>query len=158
MTDTKQDAPKREFVLQRVYTKDVSFEAPKTPGIFQQEWKPETKINLNTGVQKLSDEIYEVALTVTVTTQLGEEIAYLAEAKQAGIFTIIGFNEEEMGTMLGVYCPNQLFPFAREVLSDLITKGSFPQMMLQPINFEALYAQHQQELAKQAESSPEAKH
>ena len=158
MTDTKPDTPKREFVLQRVYTKDISFEAPQTPGIFQQEWKPETKVNLNTGVEKLSEEVFEVSLTVTVTTQLGEDVAYLAEAKQAGIFTILGFSEEEMGSMLGVYCPNQLFPFAREVLSDLITKGSFPQMMLQPINFEALYTQHQQELAKQAESTPEAKH
>lgn len=158
MTDTQQDAPKREFVLQRVYTKDVSFEAPKTPGIFQQEWKPETKVNLNTEVQKLGDGVYEIGLSVTVTTQLGEETAYLAEAKQAGIFTINGFSEQELGPMLGVYCPSQLFPFVREVLTDLVTKGSFPQMVLQPINFEALYAQHQQELAKQAEGSSEAKH
>ena len=158
MTEAKQDAPKREFVLQRVYTKDISFETPKAPGIFQKEWKPETKINLNTDVNKLGDDVYEVCLTVTVTTQLGEETAYLAEAKQAGIFTIIGFNEQEMGNMLGVYCPNQLFPYLREVLSDLITKGSFPQLVLQPINFEALYAQHQQQVAAQASSASEAKH
>lgn len=158
MTETKQDAPKREFVLQRVYTKDVSFETPKAPGVFQKEWKPETKINLNTEVNKLGDDVFEVCLTVTVTTQLGEETAYLAEAKQAGIFTIIGFNEQEMGNMLGVYCPNQLFPYLREVLSDLITKGSFPQLVLQPINFEALYAQHQQQVAGQASSVSEAKH
>ncbi|MEJ2694686.1 MAG: protein-export chaperone SecB [Candidatus Thiodiazotropha sp.] len=158
MTETKKDAPKREFVLQRVYTKDVSFETPKAPGIFQKEWKPETKINLNTEVNKLDDDVYEVCLTVTVTTQLGEETAYLVEAKQAGIFTITGFNEQEMGNMLGVYCPNQLFPYLREVLSDLITKGSFPQLVLQPINFEALYAQHQQQVAEQASSASEAKH
>ncbi len=158
MTESKQDAPKREFALQRVYTKDVSFETPKTPGIFQQEWKPETKVNLNTEVQKLSDEVYEVCLTVTVTTQIGEDTAYLAEAKQAGIFTITGFSEQERGPLLGAYCPSQLFPYVREVLSDLIMKGSFPQMVLQPVNFDALYAQHQQAVAEQAEGATGAKH
>jgi preprotein translocase subunit SecB len=158
MTESKQDAPKREFALQRVYTKDVSFETPKTPGIFQQEWKPETKVNLNTEVQKLSDEVYEVCLTVTVTTQIGEDTAYLAEAKQSGIFTITGFSEQEKGPLLGAYCPSQLFPYVREVLSDLIMKGSFPQMVLQPVNFDALYAQHQQAVAEQAEGATQAKH
>jgi preprotein translocase subunit SecB len=158
MTETKQDAPNREFALQRVYTKDVSFETPKTPGIFQQEWKPETKVNLNTEVEKLGDGVYEVCLTVTVTTTLGEETAYLAEAKQAGIFTINGFSDQERGPLLGAYCPSQLFPYVREVLSDLIMKGSFPQMVLQPVNFDALYAQHQQEVAKQAQGATEAKH
>ena len=111
-------------------------------------------------MQKLGDAVYEVSLTVTVTTQLGEQTAYLAEAKQAGIFTINGFAEQELGPMLGSYCPNQLFPYAREVISDLIMKGSFPQLVLQPVNFDALYAQHQQELAKKAQSAAEseAKH
>ncbi len=158
MTDTQTEAPKREFALQRVYTKDVSFETPKSPAIFQQEWKPDTKVNLNTEVQRLGEGVFEVALSVTVTTQLGEEVAYLAEVKQAGIFTINGFPEQELGPMLGIYCPTQLFPYVREVLSDLIMKGSFPQLVLQPINFEALYAQHQQEIAKQAQASAEAKH
>ncbi len=159
MTETKPDAPNREFALQRVYLKDVSFETPKTPAVFQQEWKPDTKVNLNTEVQTLGEGVYEVCLTVTVTTTLGEETAYLAEAKQAGIFTISGFNDQERGPLLGAYCPSQLFPYVREVLSDLIMKGSFPQMVLQPVNFDALYAQHQQQLAKQqAESATEAKH
>ncbi len=159
MTETKQDAPNREFALQRVYVKDVSFETPKTPGIFQQEWKPDTKVNLNTEVQTLGEGVYEVCLTVTVTTTLGEDTAYLAEAKQAGIFTINGFNDQERGPLLGAYCPSQLFPYVREVLSDLIMKGSFPQMVLQPVNFDALYAQHQQQVAKQqAEGATEAKH
>jgi preprotein translocase subunit SecB len=160
MTEATQETPNREFALQRVYTKDVSFETPNAPGIFQQEWKPDTKVNLNTEVQKLGDAVYEVILTVTVTTQLGEQTAYLAEAKQAGIFTISGFNEQDMGPMLGSYCPNQLFPYVREVISDLISKGSFPQLVLQPVNFDALYAQHQQELAKkvQSEAEGEAKH
>lgn len=158
MTENTQNEAKREFALQRVYTKDVSFETPKTPGIFQKEWKPETKVNLNTEVQKLGDDVYEVCLSVTVTTQVGEDTAYLAEAKQAGIFTINGFNEQERGPLLGAYCPSQLFPYAREVLSDLIMKGSFPQMVLQPVNFDALYAQHQQTVAQQAEGATQAKH
>ncbi len=158
MTETQTEAPKREFSLQRVYTKDVSFETPKSPSIFQQEWKPDTKVNLNTEVQRLGEGVFEVALSVTVTTQLGENVAYLAEVKQAGIFTVNGFPEQELGPMLGIYCPTQLFPYVREVLSDLIMKGSFPQLVLQPINFEALYAQHQQEVAKQAEAPTEAKH
>jgi preprotein translocase subunit SecB len=158
MTENSQEAPKREFALQRVYTKDVSFETPKTPGIFQQEWKPDTKVNINTEMQKLGDGVYEVCLTVTVTTTIDEETAYLAEAKQAGIFTITGFSEQELGPLIGAFCPSQLFPYVREVLSDLVMKGSFPQMVLQPVNFDALYAQHQQELAKQSEQSSEATH
>lgn len=160
MTEAKQDQQTREFALQRVYTKDVSFETPNAPGIFQQEWKPDTKVNLNTEVQKLGDAVFEVSLTVTVTTQLGEQTAYLAEAKQAGIFTVNGFSDQEMGPMLGSFCPSQLFPYVREVVSDLIMKGSFPQLVLQPVNFDALYAQHQQELAKkvQGEAETEAKH
>jgi preprotein translocase subunit SecB len=158
MSEAKQDEKQREFAMQRVYTKDISFETPSTPVVFQQEWKPETKVNLNTEMQNLSDGVYEVVLTVTVTTSLGEQTAYLAEVKQAGIFTISGFSEQEMGPMIGAFCPSQLFPYVREVISDLITKGSFPQLLLQPVNFDALYAQHQQELAKQAQASSEAKH
>jgi preprotein translocase subunit SecB len=158
MSEAKQDEIQREFAMQRVYTKDVSFETPAGPTIFQQEWKPETKVNLNTEMQKLGDGVYEVVLTVTVTTSLGEQTAYLAEVKQAGIFTINGFSDQELGPMIGAFCPNQLFPFVREVISDLVTKGSFPQLVLQPVNFDALYAQHQQELAKQAEATSEAKH
>lgn len=155
----KQDENKREFALQRIYTKDVSFETPNSPNIFQKEWKPESSINLNTEVKKLADTVFEVMLTVTITTKLGDQTAYLAEVKQAGIFAINGFPEQEMGPLLGSYCPNMLFPYVREVVSDLVTKGSFPQMLLQPVNFDALYAQHQQELAKRtAEQQTKAKH
>ncbi|MEW8506746.1 MAG: protein-export chaperone SecB [Candidatus Thiodiazotropha sp.] len=158
MTDAKQDEPNREFAVQRIYTKDVSFETPNTPTVFQQEWKPETGVNLNTEVNKLNDTVFEVTLSVTVTTKVGEKTAYLAEVKQAGIFSINGFPEQEMGPLLGAYCPNQLFPYVREVISDIIMKGSFPQMVLQPVNFDMLYAQHQQELAKKAQAEGEAKH
>jgi preprotein translocase subunit SecB len=154
MTEAKQDAQNREFAVQRIYTKDISFETPNSPAIFQQEWKPETGVNLNTEVNKLTDEVFEVTLTVTVTTKIGDQTAYLTEVKQAGIFTAKGFPDQEMGPLLGAFCPNQLFPYVREVVSDLIMKGSFPQMMLQPVNFDLLYAQHQQELAKKSQDQP----
>ncbi len=141
----------REFALQRIYTKDISFETPNSPEIFQVDWQPQTNLNVNTHVNRLADDVFEVVLTVTVTTKVAEKTVYLAEVQQAGIFGMRGFPEQEMGPMLGAFCPNLLFPYAREVISDLVTKGSFPQMLLQPVNFDALYAQHQQQLAEQQE-------
>lgn len=158
MTDAKQDEQNREFAIQRIYTKDISFETPNTPAVFQQEWKPETSVNLNTEVNKLTDTIFEVTLTVTVTTKVGDKTAYLVEVKQAGIFSAKGFPDQEMGPLLSAYCPNQLFPYVREVISDIIVKGSFPQMVLQPVNFDMLYAQHQQELAKKEQAQSKAQH
>ncbi len=153
------DEPKREFSLQRIYTKDISFETPNSPDIFKKTWKPESTVNLNTEVTKLDDDVYEILLTVTITTKIEDQTAYLAEVKQAGIFGIKGFPEQEIGPLMGSYCPNLLFPYVREVVTDLVTKGSFPQMVLQPVNFDALYAQHQQVLAKkQAEGQTKAKH
>lgn len=160
MTKTAQpEEPKREFSLQRIYTKDISFETPNSPDIFKKTWKPESSVNLNTEVTKLGDDVFEILLTVTITTKIEDQTAYLAEVKQAGIFGIKGFPEQEVGPLMGSYCPNLLFPYVREVVTDLVTKGSFPQMVLQPVNFDALYAQHQQTLAKkQAEDQTKAKH
>jgi len=148
----------REFAIQRIYTKDLSFEAPNTPQIFQEEYNPDTNLNLNTQVEKLADDVYEVVLTVTVTMKVKEKTAYLAEVKQAGIFGVRGFSDQDMGPMMGAFCPNLLFPYAREVISDVVSKGSFPQMLLQPVNFDALYAQHQQESAKQAATAEQSTH
>ncbi len=148
MSEAKQEQPNRELSIQRIYLKDVSFETPNSPSVFQQEWKPETNVNMNTEVNTLSENVYEVVLNVTVTTKVGEQTAYLAEVQQAGIFSISGFSDQEMGAVVGSYCPNLLFPYVREAISDMVTKGSFPQMILQPVNFDALYAQHQQELAE----------
>ncbi|MCF6281097.1 MAG: protein-export chaperone SecB [Candidatus Polarisedimenticolaceae bacterium] len=153
----KEQAPatdQRNFSIQRIYTRDISFETPNSPGIFRQQWKPETALDINTNVKDLEEGSFEVTLTVTVTTKVEEKTAYLAEVQQSGIFTISGFPEKEKGPLIGAYCPNVLFPYAREVISDLVTKGSFPQLMLQPVNFDALYAQHQQELAKQGDKQP----
>lgn len=144
----------REFALQRIYVKDLSFETPNSPVIFTEEWKPESNLNLNSNVTKLGNNAYEVVLTVTVTTKVGDKTAFLVEVQQAGIFIIKGFAENELGQMLGAYCPNILFPYTREVVSDLVTKGGFPQLLLTPVNFDALYAQHMQEQQKRvAENS-----
>lgn len=149
MTENAQaNEPSREFALQRIYVKDISFETPNSPTIFTEEWKPESNLNLNSNVTKLENDLYEVVLTVTVTTKIGDKTAYLVEVLQGGIFTIRNFPEEEMGHMLGAYCPNVLFPYAREVVSDLVSKGSFPQLLLTPVSFDALYAQHMQEQAQ----------
>ena len=157
MTEQEQ-APKndREFALQRIYLKDASFEAPNAPAIFQLEWQPESNLNLNTSANAMGNDYYEIVLNVTLTTKVGEQTAYLAEVQQTGIFLVRGFSQEEMGPMIGSYCPNILFPYAREAISALVSKGSFPQMLLAPFNFDALYAQHMEELAQKQPAGAES--
>lgn len=142
----------KQFAIQRIYVKDLSFESPNAPEIFAgDEWKPEVNIQLNTETKRLNDGVVEVVLAVTVTAKAGDKTAFLAEVQQAGIFAITGFDENEMSHMLGSYCPNLLFPYAREAVSDLVSRGSFPQLLLSPVNFDALYAQHLQQQQQQAE-------
>ncbi|MCP4285895.1 MAG: protein-export chaperone SecB [Gammaproteobacteria bacterium] len=148
----------REFALQRIYIKDISFETPNSPAIFTEDWKPESNLNLNSNVTKLADDTYEVVLSVTVTTKVGDKVAFLVEVQQAGIFGVKGFPDAELGHMMGAYCPNVLFPYAREVVSDLVSKGSFPQLLLTPVNFDALYAQHMQEQQKKTGESGNKAH
>lgn len=135
----------KQFAIQKIYTKDISFETPNSPKVFTQKWEPALDLNLGTHVDPLENSMYEVALTITVTVKVGESTAYLVEIIQAGIFSIAGFSEQEMGPMLGSFCPNILFPYAREVISDLVNKGGFPQLILAPVNFDALYMQHLQQ-------------
>ncbi len=143
-------AAEKQFAIQRVYTKDISFETPHSPEIFTQQWQPEINIDLNTSSKKLNEGVYEIAIALTVTCKVGEKTAYLAEVQQAGIFTIVGFDAEEMGPMVNSFCPNILFPYARECISDLVNRGSFPQLVLAPINFDAIYAQHLERQQQQA--------
>lgn len=145
---TEQQQP--QFGIQRIYTKDVSFESPNTPAIFREEWKPQVKLDLNTKTTQLDENTYEVVLTLTVSAALKEQTAFLCEVQQAGIFAIAGFPDETRDQMLGAYCPNILFPYAREVVDTSVVKGSFPALMLAPVNFDALYLQN-----KQAAPSPE---
>ncbi|KFZ37541.1 preprotein translocase subunit SecB [Shewanella mangrovi] len=142
-----------QFNIQRVYIKDVSFETPNSPAIFQKEWTPEVKLDLDTRSSKLGDDVYEVILSLTVTATLGEETAFLCEVQQAGIFTISGLTEPQMAHSIGAYCPNVLFPYARETIASLVSRGTFPQLNLAPVNFDALFAQYVQ--SRQAETAAE---
>lgn len=144
------EQPTRQIAFQRIYLKDASFEAPNAPQIFREEWRPDNDINLGTTVKQLDSETFEVVLSVTLTCKIGNQTAFLVEVQQAGVFGFHGFNQQELGPLLGAYCPNTLFPYAREVISDLVMKGSFPGMVLQPINFDAIFMQRQQELAAKA--------
>lgn len=145
-------AEEKQFSIQKIYTKDISFETPNSPTIFTEKWEPEVDFNLGTNVEPLEDALFEVSLSVTVTVKCNDVTAYLVEVTQAGIFSLAGFSDSEMGPMVGSFCPNILFPYAREVVSDLVVKGGFPQLLLAPVNFDALYQQHLQQ-AQQAPGS-----
>ncbi len=149
--DTKKE--EKQFSIQKIYTKDISFETPNAPKVFTSKWEPAVDFNLGTNVETLENNLFEVSLTVTVTVKTADKTAYLVEATQAGIFTLAGFTDQEMGPMLGSFCPNILFPYAREVVSDLVSKGGFPQLLLAPVNFDMLYAQHVQQAQQKAASS-----
>ncbi|MFQ5642103.1 MAG: protein-export chaperone SecB [Thiogranum sp.] len=142
-----------EFAILRIYLKDVSFETPNSPEVFTEEFKPEISLQLNTAIKKIEDNLHEVALNITVTAKQGEKTGFLVEVQQAGIFSLKGFDEAQKGTMLGAYCPNILFPYAREEISGLVTKGGFPPLLLAPINFDVMYAEKAAERAQQAASA-----
>ncbi|MDX9989848.1 MULTISPECIES: protein-export chaperone SecB [Thiothrix] len=135
----------QQFIIQRIYVKDVSFEAPNSPGMFTQEWNPDTNLDLNTHVNPLSSDNYEVELAITITVKSSDKTAFLVEVTQAGVFFITGYAQEQINHLLAAYCPNILFPYAREVIASLVSKGSFPELHLSPINFDALYARRLQE-------------
>ncbi|MFZ6050143.1 protein-export chaperone SecB [Pseudomonas sp. CR3202] len=139
MTEQANEQP--QFSLQRIYVRDLSFEAPKSPEIFRQEWSPSVSLDLNTRQKQLDGDFHEVVLTLSVTVKNGEETAFIAEVQQAGIFLIKGLDAASMSHTLGAFCPNILFPYARETLDSLVVRGSFPALMLSPVNFDALYAQ-----------------
>lgn len=149
MAEETQQA-ERQFVLQKLYIKDVSFETPHSPQVFTLTWEPQVEFNLATNAQQLQEGLFEIGLTVTLTTKIEDKTAYLIEICQAGVFSLVGFSEQELGHLLGSYCPNVLFPYAREAVSDLVIKGGFPPMLLAPVNFDALYMQHLQQ--QQAEA------
>jgi len=144
----------KQFAVHRIYTKDLSYESPNTPDVFRDTWKPKHEISINTSVNKPGEDTFEVVLSVTVTTKVGDKTAYIVEVQQAGVFGIKGFPEQELAHLVGAYCPNLLFPYAREVVSDLVGKGSFPQLLLQPVNFDVAFAQHRQQMAQQGKSDP----
>ncbi|PID63499.1 MAG: protein-export chaperone SecB [Gammaproteobacteria bacterium] len=139
----------QQFEINRIYIKDVSVETPNTPEVFTWDWEPELNVNLANAITELEGEsdLVEVALTLTVTVMLGEKTAYVVEVEQAGIFTMTGFDDEHKAYLIGAMIPNILFPYARETISSLTQKAGFPPMLLNPIDFNALYHQHLQEQA-----------
>ena len=137
-----------QFGIQKIYVKDISFEAPNSPEIFSEKWQPSFKLDLNTSTNSLDGDLYQVILNITLTVTIKDKTAYLIEVQQAGIFHIQGLSDSDMGGMLGSFCPNIIFPYARETISDVVTRAGFPQMALAPVNFDAIYAQHLQEQNK----------
>jgi preprotein translocase subunit SecB len=140
-------ASQPQLMLQKIYVKDVSFEAPNAPQVFQEiaetDQQPQVQLNLGHKATALGGDLYEVILSLTLTCTLGERTAYLAEVQQAGLFGVAGFSEQDHAGIIGSYCPNLLFPYARQVISSLVLEGGFPPFLLQPINFDALFAEQQ---------------
>ena len=131
-----------QFVLQRIFVKDMSFESPRAPEVFLKQWKPRINLELNTRNSRVGDDTFEVVLSVTVTaTDEADEAIYLVEVQQAGIFLIKGMEEDVLLQTLGSFCPSVLFPYVRENVDAIVTKGSFPPLMLAPVNFDAVFAQ-----------------
>ncbi len=135
------NAESEKFVIQNVYIKDVSFETPNSPQIFMEKWKPKLELEISNDIKQLNDELFEIVLNITSTVKIEEKTAFLVEIHQAGLFAIKGFPNDRMSYMLNAYCPNVLFPFARENVANLVIKGGFQPLWLSPINFDALYAQ-----------------
>ncbi|MBP7579835.1 MULTISPECIES: protein-export chaperone SecB [Vogesella] len=136
------------FSIEKIYVKDLSLEIPNAPAVFLEQEQPEIDMQLANGAQQLEDGFFESSLTITVTAKLGDKTMFLCEVSQAGIFQIRNVPAEDIDPILGVACPNILFPYARETVSNLVGRAGFPPVLLSPINFEALYMQQRAEQAE----------
>ena len=145
----EQNAPAQKFSLQRIYIKDSSLESPDSPRVFTKQWKPQMQVDLNTRSERVADNNFEVILTVTLTAKLEDEAVLLIEVQQAGLFAIEGFEGDQLRQVLGIACPNLLFPYVREAMDSFAVKAGFPAVNLQPVNFEALFKQAQAQQAQQ---------
>ena len=152
-TDTKQ-----QFAIKKIYVKDVSFESPTSPKSFSfKQWEPKIDLNLTNKQTHIDADMYEAVLSITATVSLEDETAFLIEVHQAGLFQISGFEDEQKSYLLGSQCMNILFPYAREVISDMSVRGGFPPLIMSPVNFDALYQQHlQQQQGEQGEASEDS--
>jgi len=149
---TPNPVPARQILLQKIFLKDASMEVPLAPQVFTRQWQPQVDVQMGTAIQALSAEQHQVVLTITITAKLDEEVAFLAEVHQAGLFMVKGIPEAaERHKALGIECPTALFPFAREAVAELIQRAGFPQLLLQPVNFEQLYREH---VARQDATKP----
>lgn len=145
-----------QFHIQKLYAKDVSFEVPNAPEVYQDSGQAEVKMSLAQRVNELEGDAFEIVLTVTVTATVGEKTAYLAEVAQAGIFTISGFNEQANHAVMNTLCPTVLFPYVRQTIGSLVAEGGFPPLVLQPVNFDQLYAQRMQQMMQEQGEGPAA--
>ncbi|MDP3088331.1 MAG: protein-export chaperone SecB [Methylotenera sp.] len=155
-SNNEAQAQQAGFSIEKIYVKDASLEIPNAPQIFTDRTQPQVGIELSNRAQMLDEGVYEVAIKVTVTSKIADKTVFLVEVEQAGIFQIRNVPEENLEMIIGITCPNILFPYAREAVSDLVVRGGFMPVLLNPINFEALFAQQKQQQAEAAESA--AKH
>ncbi len=149
--DNLQESNDAQFLIQKVYIKDSSFETPNSPEIFKMDWKPVVDMHMTNEANPVGDNLFDVVLSLTLTVKIEDKVAYLVEINQGGIFLINNIPDDVIERMLATVCANILFPFAREAIADIVTRGGFPQLLLSPVNFDALYAQQQQQ-AEQPES------
>jgi preprotein translocase subunit SecB len=147
MAEQPTAAPQKQLLLQKIYVKDLSFESPKAPLVFTSNIQPQTQLNVRSSSQQVAPDTQEVTLTITVEAKDKDSTLFIAEVKQAGIFVIQGYSAEENAFLLGSFCPTTLYPYAREAVSDLVQRGGFPPLLLQPLNFDAIYQQAMQERA-----------
>ena len=156
MTDDKKGQAEKRISINKIYLKDFSFESPQAPAVFRSgEWKPQTNLNLRSSHNVVDGDLHEVVLTITVDAKEGDTTLFLVEIQQSGMFEITGYDGEEFKAIVGSFCPNTLFPYARESIAAVIQKGGFPEFVLQPINFDALFMQSRAQAA-QAEAEAEA--
>jgi preprotein translocase subunit SecB len=135
--------PPSNLSIHKIYVKDVSFESPSSPAIFNEAWQPQVEINVQNTGRKVGEAVFEVVLSVTVTAKIGEHVAFLIEVQQAGLFEFPGVSDDDARPLVGATCPGILYPYAREVVSDVITRGGFPALLLAPADFEAIYKQRE---------------
>ncbi|MEM9172493.1 MAG: protein-export chaperone SecB [Pseudomonadota bacterium] len=150
------EAPPRELGLHKTYIKDLSFESPAAPEIFRQaEFRPVTGVNLRTSHAEIEEGVYEVTITITVDAKVEDETAFLVELEQSGIFIIRGYSDEERRIILGTWCPNTIFPFAREAIASAVQRGGFPDLLIQPVDFDTLFrkSMERQQQEQEAQSA-----
>ena len=147
----QEQAAEKHLAISKIYLKDFSFESPQSPDVFKSaDWKPQTNLNLRSSHTAIEGNIHEVVLTITIEAKEEDKALFLVELQQAGLFEISGYEGEELAAIVGSFCPNILFPYARETVAAIIQKGGFPEFVLQPINFDALYMQSKQQQAEGA--------
>lgn len=150
----EQENKTRQILLQKIYVKDFSFESPNSPKVFTGgEWSPKTNLNLRSAHSPSHDDVHEVVLSVTIDAKHEDMTLFLVEVQQAGLFQISGYSKDEFEAIVGTFCPNTLFPYAREAVASVVARGGFPEFLLQPINFDALFAESKKQAQAQAEAA-----